>query len=56
MDTQKKLAKKFHKMKINLKEWGEEIGDCFRTSPTTGTALAYIQALLSQVERKNGWQ
>ena len=56
MGIKGKLAKKLKKMKKNLKEWGEEISDCFKTSPTAGTALAYIQALLSQVERKNGWQ
>ena len=43
-------------MKNNLKEWGDEISSCFNSRPTSVTALSYIQALLSQIERKNGWQ
>ncbi len=51
-----KLAKKLSKMKKNLSEWGKEISECFKRNVTAEVALSYIQALMSQVERKNGWQ
>src|SRR5712692_9968181 len=34
----------------------ERIGDCFGRSETRNRARAYLQGLLSPIERKNGWQ
>jgi hypothetical protein len=34
----------------------ERIGPCFARSETRERAKAYLQGLLSPIERKNGWQ
>ena len=34
----------------------ERIGPCFARSETRNRARAYLQGLLSPIERKNGWQ
>ncbi len=40
MDTKGKLAKRFEKMKNNLKEWGDELRECFNYTPTAVMALS----------------
>jgi SRSO17 transposase len=56
MDNTGKLAGKLSKMKNKLQEWGIHISQCFKSTPTAKLALSYVEALMSQVERKNGWQ
>jgi hypothetical protein len=39
-----------------IKSLCERIGPCFARSETRERAKAYLQGLLSPIERKNGWQ
>jgi SRSO17 transposase len=41
---------------VTLKSFGQKLGKHFARSEARQAAFDYIQALLSPVERKNGWQ